>query len=121
MIQDMSLSDALNMQTKIIEAFKTRECNLIAIEYDTNEVNLDLYKQLSPIVRYSQDKKIIFFTKDSNQFVKNFKTEFQSNRVYKEISCLNFDLNDLTEKSQRKVLEKNIKVQGKQVKLKEVM
>ncbi|KAL1490310.1 hypothetical protein ABEB36_013026 [Hypothenemus hampei] len=119
----MDLSTLLRPKIKkrVMDAFKSKrshnlliiDCKSVVLQKQRQEVE-ELYNNLNEVIRFNKNKKIIFIsTKDNDAVAKKFTI---SSTMYESMVDI-IGFHDLTRKSQRKLLERDIIFQGEKISL----
>ncbi|XP_065209413.1 uncharacterized protein LOC135837903 [Planococcus citri] len=127
----MRLDSLLYIWKRVMEAFSSETCNLLAIECKSKKNKADLsklyksssklYKKLSGLLKSNRKKKVILITLKNDTFAEKFKSDFSENNHYKEIEDKNINLTDLIVDSQNKFKEEKVIFLGKEISLNAVV
>ncbi|XP_076384606.1 uncharacterized protein LOC117221755 [Megalopta genalis] len=94
----------------------------IRYPYDSDKERLsDVLKALNTLLEEKSDRKVVFIIPESKiEEFHEMKRVF-TNKCYKEATDRKFTLNDLTEESQQKLLEREVVLQGAKINLKKLI
>ncbi|XP_051164216.1 alpha-latrotoxin-Lhe1a-like [Leptopilina boulardi] len=105
-------------QHVINQLFFNSTSKVLCIFYDSDKITLDVLQKLNQLLKEKSDKKFIFIIPENKaEEFNNINKVFDDKVFYNKTIIDKFILNDLTEKSQKKLLEREIIFQEERISL----